>query len=132
MQKAIKIMVTIVALLVLAVGTVEIHQFAKKTLVMANQLAIISDNIKLYNDSPKHSEEWTQEIKELMSYREENYYKSSDWWTRTFSNMFVLWKMFIVIGMILIYPILAFMYFCLCAMFLAVRKKKRRSRRRTR
>ena len=127
-------LVTIVTLLVLLVGSVSVLAFATKTLRISRDLFIIHDNIKCYNESPRKTVEWEQEIREQMQYRKENFYQSEDLWTRTFSNMYGIMKAFIAIAMVFVYPVIIYMWLYVIAFLIErhQRRMKRKSKRRTR
>lgn len=102
--------VTIVTLLVLMVGSINVLEITNKIVKTSVELITISDNISFYNDTARKTDSMTKQIEDMMEHREKNFYQSEDWTVRTFSNMFVLIKIVVLVTSLAMYILIPYMW----------------------
>ena len=84
----------ILAVIILIAGGIAVEKTSITVVKTGVGLFVIHDNISFYNESYRKSDEFTAAVEEQFRIRQERYYDSKDPVVRTFSNMFVLFKLF--------------------------------------
>lgn len=84
----------IMAVIILIAGGIAVEKTSITVVKTGVGLFVIHDNISFYNESYRKTDSSTEAVEEQFRIRQERYYDSEDTVVRTFSNMFVLFKLF--------------------------------------
>ena len=95
----------IIALLLLVTGTVYLMYFYAKTMQIALDLQSISDNIKTYSLINEGNQYITDKIEEQIQIRQDEYYNSSDTYTKIFSNSSIGVRILLLIIFVVVTPV---------------------------
>lgn len=117
-------LVTIVTLLVLMIGSINLIELANKIVKVSVDLILIRDDIEFYNENSRKTDNMTECTEKLMQERNEKYYQSEDWQIKTFSNMFWGLKIIILMAMLSMYIMIPYMWIRVIAFF--IRRYRRR------
>lgn len=115
-RREIRIAVEVLMAIALLIGACQIEMTSIKICETAVKLAIINDNVRLYNEQPFKSDKMTAEYNELKNLRNEEFYNSEDDLVKFFSNAHLLFKLIlIVISVVLMFvtPIAVIIQFCI-------------------
>ena len=97
----------ILAVIILIAGGIAVEKTSIKVVKTGVGLFVIHDNISFYNESYRKTDASTAAVEEQFRIRQEHYYDSEDPVVRTFSNMFVLFKLvlfLLAIALIVVTP----------------------------
>ena len=103
MRKELKKVVKILTFFCVLVGAITIWRTSLNVLKTAGRLFVLNDNISVYNEQYRKTDEMTAEAEKYFKEREENFYNSDDAVVRLYSNSNALLKVvFFVVALALV------------------------------
>ncbi len=125
----LKVMVCIMTIIAMFVGSVKLLQSSVKVIATAAELLVIRDNVQFYNEQSRKTDAMTAEYHENET-RRQGLYNSADNVVRNFSRGNILVKLFTLVGALLTFIMIPYMWFC--HIIRALAKAKRRAKTTTR